>query len=108
MRNTENTIRDEIIQACITYNFKVQISDMMEGEIRKGVLERLVKICKICSLYSMKLKNDLLSKQNKPSKVEKYLNLLYISVQNTMVKENCEEMASFYLTASNPLQCKVM
>ena len=67
-----------------------------------------MKICKTCSLYSMKLKNDSLSKQNKPSKVEKYLNLLYISVQNTMVKENCEEMASFYLTASNPLQCKVM
>ena len=66
-----------------------------------------MKICKTCSLYSMKL-NDLLSKQNKPSKVEKYLNLLYISVQNTMVKENSEEMASFYLTASNKHNNKSM
>ena len=38
MRNTENIIWDEIIQQYITYNFNVQMSEMMDGEIGKGVL----------------------------------------------------------------------
>lgn len=56
----------------------------------------------------MKLKNKLFKQANKPTEVEKFLNLFSISVQNTMVKDSYEEMALFHLTANNPLQHKDM
>lgn len=54
----------------------------------------------------MKLKNIFFKQANKPTEVEKFLNLFSISVQNT--KDSYEEMALFHLTANNPLQHKDM